>query len=129
MSDPLDLMADRARHEPLFFGYLLERYAQSQALDDAALAARLGITLQTLRLLRLAGCPAFEPIRRCQEVHLLAEAHGIEAGLLFEVVQQVLALTPLPASAPTTPLTPEPAYLLAVPDVPVPVAAQNPSEE
>jgi hypothetical protein len=109
MSDPLDLMADRARHEPLFFGYLLERYAQSQALDDAALAAHLGITLQTLRLLRLAGCPATEPSRLRLQIHLLAEAHGIQTGLLLEVVQQALAESPLPASAPSELLTPEPA--------------------
>lgn len=57
--DPIVLqMAQRARHDPIFFGSLLERYAQAHHLDDEGLAAELGVSLNTLCRLRLCGQPS-----------------------------------------------------------------------
>jgi hypothetical protein len=101
MFNPLKRMAERSRTEPLFFGYLLERYARSESLDDAALAARLGIALEKLTLLRLAGRPAEDPGRRREDIRILAEAYGIEYGVLMDVVKHALALTHLQAATQT----------------------------
>ncbi|MFQ3649150.1 MAG: hypothetical protein SNJ75_02365 [Gemmataceae bacterium] len=129
MSDPLVLMAERARQEPYFFGHLLERYAQSEGLDDAALAARLGIAPQALLLLRLAGCPATEPARRRQDIQILADAHGIDPQILMCVVKHALALKHLQTLAPRSDFAREPGYLLAARDAePHPSSAARDAE-
>lgn len=50
-------VAERTMNRPFFLGYWLNEYATSMLLDDAALAAALGCTLDSLTMLRLCRAP------------------------------------------------------------------------
>lgn len=53
--DPLARLAARAALDPTFLGYSLAAYQRRRGLSDAALAAELGLAVETLTHLRLCG--------------------------------------------------------------------------
>lgn len=85
MAKPLDEMAARTRHEPFFFGWLLEQYAASR-LDDAALAAELDCSVGDLRGLRLCRAPREDRVGSMEDIRRIAEALGLNEGKLTRVV-------------------------------------------
>ena len=91
MANPLDEMAERTRHEPFFFGCLLEQYAVVGGLDDAALAAELGCKVADLRGLRLCRAPRDDQAGLREDVRRVAEALGLNEGKLTRVVRRAKA--------------------------------------
>lgn len=88
MANPLDEMAERSRHEPFFFGCLLEQYAVAEGLDDAALAAKLGCEVADLRRLRLCRAPRDDQAGSREDVRRVAEALELDEGKLTHVVRR-----------------------------------------
>jgi hypothetical protein len=99
MNPPLRDFAQRARHEPILLGYLLEGYAQREALDDAALADRLGCNEDMLMRLRICGMPREEPTQRREDVFRIAQSHGLDPLRLFDVIKQAIAMKCLQEAA------------------------------
>ena len=88
MTHPLDEMAERSRHEPFFFGWLLEQYAVAERLDDAALAAELGCNVAELRGLRLCRAPRDDQAGMREDIRRVAEVLGLNEGKLVRVVRR-----------------------------------------
>jgi hypothetical protein len=91
MANPLDEMAERSRHERFFFGCLLEQYAVVEGLDDAALAANLGCTVDDLRGLRLCRAPRDDRAGLREDIGRVAAALGLNEGKLTRVVVRARA--------------------------------------
>jgi hypothetical protein len=85
---PLEKMAERARREPFFLGWLLEQYAAPEQLDDVALAAELGCTLVDLRRLRLCRAPRTDAAGLLADIRHLADALGLDADRLARVIRR-----------------------------------------
>ena len=92
MHDPLKSVADRLAHNPLFLAAPLARYAGRHALDDDALAGRLGCPPEKLTDLRLCRNPHPEAPRFSQDVECIATHFGLNADRLAEVVRAGQAL-------------------------------------
>ena len=88
MMTPLEKMAERARREPFFLGWLLEQYAAAERLDDAALVAELGCSLTDLRRLRLCRAPRTDAAGLHADVRQLAEALGLDGDRLGRVLRR-----------------------------------------
>ena len=86
MSRSLARLAARAAADPHFLAHPLARYAAAAGLDDAALAARLGVPLAALDALRL--CPAPRPGEGAAgyAARLRRKWPGLDAGALGEAV-------------------------------------------
>ncbi len=85
---PLEKMAERARHEPSFLGWLLEQYAASEQLDEGTLAAELGCSLADLRRLRLCRAPRSDAVGLLADLRQLADALGLDADRLGRVLRR-----------------------------------------
>jgi hypothetical protein len=92
VNDPLTALAGRLARNPLFLAAPLARYAARYSLDDAALAARLGGSPETLTDLRLCRNPHPEPPRFGQDIERIATHFGVDAERLAEVVRDGQAL-------------------------------------
>ena len=88
MANPLDEMAERSRHEPFFFGYLLEQYAVAERLDDATLAAELGCSATDLRGIRLCRAPRDDRAGSAEDVRRVGEVLKLDEGKLTRVVRR-----------------------------------------
>jgi hypothetical protein len=100
---PLDAIADRARKDPFFLGWLLDRYAAAEGLDDAGLAERLGCA--ALAGLMLCRAPRRSPHFRA-DVERIAEVFGIDASRLAEALRRanvVILLEEAPEAAEDAP--------------------------
>lgn len=97
MTEPIEAMAQRARREPYFLGFVLERYALAEGLDDAALADALGCTSAVLTDLRLCRAPRLDPAGLREDVDRIAAALGIDPVRLANVVKRSAVLARLQA--------------------------------
>ena len=88
---PLEKMAERARREPFFLGWLLEQYAAPQGLSDAGLVAELGCSSTDLRRLRLCRTPRTDEEGLREDVQHLAKALGLDADRLGRVLRRAVA--------------------------------------
>jgi hypothetical protein len=98
MNAHLDRLAGRLQSDPFFLAAPLACYAESQKVDDAALAGRIGCDLDTLTRLRLCRNPDPLPPRFWQEVECIAVRIHLDADRLAEIVRFGQAL--LQAQAP-----------------------------
>lgn len=114
MHDPLASLAGRLARNPLFLAAPLARYAARHALDDAALAARLGCPPERLTDLRLCRNPHPEPPRFGQDVERIATHFGLDADRLAGVVRDGQALLHL--NRPDTGGAAAPGFLMAARD-------------
>jgi hypothetical protein len=92
MTGPVEAMAERARREPFFLGFVLERYAQAERLDDAGLAAALGCAAEALAGLRLCRAPRADAAGFREDVRRVAEAFALDPVRLAEVVKRSAVL-------------------------------------
>lgn len=117
MDPQLERLAGRVANDPLFLAAALTRYAQSEGLDDPALAAALGCAVATLTPLRLCRMPRPEAPLFRQDVEQIAARFGVMPDLLAEVVRRGQSLLHLQDPANRT--RDEPAgFLLAARDRP-----------
>lgn len=99
MSNHLDRLARRVQSDPLFLAAPLARYAQSQQLDDDALAALLGCDRDTLRQLRLCRNPDLTPPHFWEDVERIAGRFHLDPDHLAEIVRFGQALLHAPSSS------------------------------
>jgi hypothetical protein len=85
---PLDRLARRVLNDPFFLAAALTAFAESEGLDDAGLAARLGCELSVLTNLRLCRMPCPEAPQFWQDVEQIAERFGVDAETLAEMVRR-----------------------------------------
>lgn len=88
----LEALSRQVTGDPFFLGQALAVWASSEGLDDAGLAARLGVTPETLVLLRLCRRPHPEPDRFRADVERIAARFGVSADRLAEIVRRADAL-------------------------------------
>jgi hypothetical protein len=74
MSDALKHMAERVKADPFFLAYPLAGYAAAEKLDDAGLAAKLGVRVEDLTRMRLCRAPREKPSERRDDVTAIAQA-------------------------------------------------------
>lgn len=87
MSDtPLGRMAGRCSRDPWFLGWHLSEAARRLALDDEALAARLGIGGEALVRLRLCRAPRMHGMHRLADLAAVAAEYGIDPAILLALV-------------------------------------------
>jgi len=87
MSAHLDDFARRLSADPYFLAAALDCYAASVQLDEAAVAAKLGCSLEILTDLRLCRMPRTKQPHFRQDVDAIAGRFGIDALVLAEVVR------------------------------------------
>jgi hypothetical protein len=75
-------------NDPVFLAAALAAYAQSEDLDDPALAARLGGDPAVLTSLRLCRMPRPQAPQFGQDIDRIAERFGVSAEVLAEVVRR-----------------------------------------
>jgi hypothetical protein len=88
MSDALQHMAERVKTDPFFLAHPLDGYATAENLDDAGLAAALGVPVGDLTRLRLCRAPREKPAERRDDITEIATAFGIVAAKLAEVLNR-----------------------------------------
>jgi hypothetical protein len=88
MTDPLVSLARRAEREPFLLASALADYARSEELDHAALAARLGCTVEQLTLVRLCRTPRSDPADFRADVEVIAGHYHLDEGVLVEAVKR-----------------------------------------
>ena len=82
----LEDLARRVESDPFFLACVLNDYARSEKLDDAALAAALGCDSETLTMVRL--CRAPEPDRFREDIDQVVARFGVNRGVLEEAVRR-----------------------------------------
>jgi hypothetical protein len=87
MSQPLELLARRVMSDPFFLASPLACFAQSEGLDEPALAARLGCDVAVLTALRLCRSPDPRPPGFWKDVQAIAGRLGLQADALAEAVR------------------------------------------
>jgi hypothetical protein len=99
----LERLAGQAAVRPFFLGCRLAEFAAREALDDTALAARLGCDVPALTHIRLCRAPRLESSAAFREdVTCIATKFGLNAAALAE------AAKPVPIAVKRDPLTAEP---------------------
>jgi hypothetical protein len=96
MSAALDHMAARVERDPAFLASALAEYARSEKLDDAGLAAELGLPPADLARLRLCGSPRAEHF--LADVAAVAQYFNVDATTLAGVVRRGQSLARLRAA-------------------------------
>lgn len=120
----LEHMAARVADDPLFLAFALAEYARSEALDDAGLAAKFGVTADGLTRLKLCGVP--RPAQFLADVGLIAKRFGIDANLLAAAIRRGQSVARLRAGQPAE-VTP--GFLLAARDDDRPPPPRSPEGE
>jgi hypothetical protein len=92
MSKYLEKLARRVQDDASFLAAALARYAASEQLDDAALAAKLGCDVPALTHLRLCGMPRPQAPFFWQDVEAIATRFGADPDALAEAVRRGQAL-------------------------------------
>lgn len=90
--------ARAAEASPVFLAAVFARYRDTEQIDDAELARRLGVAAERLPELALCRRPRPEAFR--QDVAAIALRFGAGAAALAGIVRQVDALGAFAASAP-----------------------------
>jgi hypothetical protein len=89
----LERLSQRISNDPWFLAFTLALYAESEQINDDALAARLACPRGNLAMLRLCRTPDLEPVAFGRDIDQIAERFDANAGALAEAVRrgQVLA--------------------------------------
>src|SRR5262245_57442928 len=87
MSQPLERLARRVMSDPFFLAAPLACFAQSERLDDRALAERLGCDVSALTALRLCRSPDPRPPGFWTDIEVIAGRFGVNADALAEAVR------------------------------------------
>ena len=114
MSDALEFMAARVATDPFFLACPLTAFAQSEGLDDAALAARLGCRITDLTRLRLCRAPRPDLTDFRTDITAVATAFGIDPVELAKAVRHGEGLVHLRETSQVA--TAHPGFLLAARD-------------
>ncbi|HVS40187.1 MAG TPA: hypothetical protein VMS17_31805 [Gemmataceae bacterium] len=88
MNRRLEHLAGRVAGAPDFLASALAEYARSEQLADAALAARLGCTAETLTHLRLCRMPRGQAPLFWQDVAKIAGRFSVDADLVAEIARR-----------------------------------------
>jgi hypothetical protein len=88
MTDPLARLAARAEADPFFLAAPLAVFAQTEGLDDAGLAAKLGLPPERLPKLKLCRPPRPEPEHFTADVRQIAGHFGIDPDALAHAVRR-----------------------------------------
>ncbi len=112
MTTPLERLAGRVQSDPFFLAAPLSLYAESQRLDDDALAVRLGCGRETLTQLRLCRNPEPMPPNFWNDVERIADRFHLDADRLAEIVRFGQALLHARTSEGER-VNPAPGYLMA----------------
>ena len=92
MSDAVKHMAERVKADPFFLAHPLAGYAAAEKLDDAGLAAALGVRVEDLTRMRLCRAPRETPSERRADVTAIAAAFGIAPTKLAALLNTGAAL-------------------------------------
>lgn len=95
MSKRINALAQRLRTDQFFLASALNDYATSEQMDDAALAAALHCSPETLTSLFLCRRPQPEPPAFRQDVDAIATRFSVRADVLAEAVRRADALVAL----------------------------------
>jgi hypothetical protein len=95
MNRHLEHLAERVADAPDFLACALAQYARSEQLEDAALAARLGCTAETLTHLRICRMPRGHAPLFWQDVEKIAGRFSVDADQLAEIVRRGQSLMSL----------------------------------
>lgn len=87
--------AELAAENPFFLASALEAYRSFNGLDDAALAAHLGCSLQDLPRLAFCRRPGLEPTAFRKEVEQIAAYASVKAERLALLLREVETLEAL----------------------------------
>jgi hypothetical protein len=87
MTKHLDRLAARVAQDPFFLAAVLQGFADSEQLDDAALAARIGCDRPTLTHLRLCRNPDLDPACFWTDVEKIAGRFKLDPDKLAEIVR------------------------------------------
>jgi hypothetical protein len=88
-------LAERLADAPDFLACALAEYARSERLADAALAAWLGCSVDTLTHLRLCRMPRGQAPLFWQDVERIAARFAVEADVLAEIARRGQSLITL----------------------------------
>ncbi len=92
MNPYLTHLAERVAGAPDFLACALAEFARSERLDNAALAERLGCSVETLTHLRLCRMPRAQAPLFWQDIEKIAERFSVNAEALAEGVRRGQAL-------------------------------------
>jgi hypothetical protein len=95
MTDPLTRLAKRVEADPFFLAAALAVYARTEGLDDAGLAAALGLPADKLPHLKLCRPPRPEAEHFWADVEHLAGRFGIPPEPLADAVRRGQAVMQL----------------------------------
>jgi hypothetical protein len=101
MAEALEQLAKRLEKDPFFLACPLRIYAQSEKLDEAQLAHRLGCPTDALIRIRLCRAPAGDAAAFQGDIERLAAEFHLDASVLIEAVRRGQALLRMRASTPT----------------------------
>jgi hypothetical protein len=99
MNPYLEHMARRVADAPDFLACALAEFARSEQMEDAALAVRLGCSMENLTHLRLCRMPRSETDLFWLDVEQIAGRFSVDAGVLAEVVRRGQSLFHLQSAA------------------------------
>jgi hypothetical protein len=88
MNQYLEHLARRVADAPDFLACALAEYARGERLDDAGLAARLGVSVEILTHLRLCGAPRAEAPLFRRDVEQIARRFTVDPDVLAEVTRR-----------------------------------------
>jgi hypothetical protein len=100
MTDPLANLARRVEPDPFFLAAVLAEYARTEGLDDAGLAAALGLPPDRLPHLKLCRPPRPEAEFFWPDVEHLADRFGIPPEPLAEAVRRGETIARAKAASP-----------------------------
>jgi hypothetical protein len=87
MDDMTMRAARRAALDPYFLAFALHQYAEQHEMDEAALAAALGATPETLAHARLCRTPRTDDPAGCDGVSRIAVKFGLNEAELLKAVR------------------------------------------
>jgi hypothetical protein len=93
MTDDVLRTARRAGLDPYFLAFALAHYAEEKRMDEPALTAALGATVDTLAHARLCRMPRTDPAGFQEDVARIAAKFGLNREVLAKAVRhgQVVA--------------------------------------
>jgi hypothetical protein len=93
MSRRIESLARRVESDPFFLAFSLASYAQSEGLNDSALASRLGCDLDRLSRIRLCRRPREDPRQFREDIARVAAEFDVSQDVLAQAVRRADALT------------------------------------
>lgn len=100
MGRRVDALANRAQEDSFFLASALRDYAESEGIDDLALAQRMGCSPRELSAIRLCRRPSSDVPQFSDDVDRIASRFHLDAELLAAAVRLSHALVAMrrPAS-------------------------------